>query len=427
MGTNTQIPAFFATVGDWRYYICVMTYAQVANQVNFQYELDTNRDLARIMQRGITDRTEDIRQYLLKNDHRFLGALVVAVWGGDPRFQEMELTDPSALAPNLDEGIGVLIFDGTQQYFALDGQHRLRAIKDAVRQKPDLGKEKIAVLIVPHFDSEEGRERTRRLFTNINRTAKPTTKAENIAIDEDDGFAILTRQVISTHPLLKRDGLVKVFTKAPELGPPGSLKLAVAQIRPTETRAWTNIGTLYEMLKSLGFALDSTMTDDDRRPTDAVLTTSYSTLVGRLEQLLASCGGLFERLDKGDDVRELRAPKSSEHIGHPLMRPIVQKAVAQVARNTVDLGVPWDAVLQRLSDLAWQLHRAPWTAVYNVPSGRMTTGTDNRKLLLRLLKVHITPRSKREIREARKEYRALIGDEYPVSAEELSHGIINVA
>jgi DNA sulfur modification protein DndB len=423
MGINTQIPAFFATVGDWRYYVCVMTYAQVANQVNFQYELDTNRDLARIMQRGITDRTEDIRQYLLNNEHRFLGALVVAVWGGDPKFQEMELTDPSAIAPNLDEGVGVLIFDGTQQYFALDGQHRLRAIKDAVRQDPDLAKEQIAVLIVPHFHTEDGRERTRRLFTNINRTAKPTTKAENIAIDEDDGFAILTRQMISAHSLLKRDGLVKVFTSPPELGPPGTLKLAVAQIGKTEQRAWTNIGTFYEMLRSLGFSLSPTMTDGVHRPTDAVLSRSYATLVKRLEQLLASCGSLLSSLKDGQDVRELRAPDSAEHNGHPLMRPIVQKAVAQVARDTVDFGLAWDEVLQRLSALDWQLHKAPWTSVYNVASGRMTTGKDNKDLLLRLLRMHIAPRSKREIRETRKEYRALIGHEYPVSLEELSQGI----
>jgi DNA sulfur modification protein DndB len=30
----------------------------------------------------------------------------------------------------------VLTFDGTQQYFVPDGQHRLRAIKDALKQTP---------------------------------------------------------------------------------------------------------------------------------------------------------------------------------------------------------------------------------------------------------------------------------------------------
>src|SRR5688572_25896112 len=197
MSNKTFIPAFQCSVGDWKYYICMMKYGEVARQVNFAYELgNKSTELGNIIQRGLSARTKDIAQYLLKSKHRFLGSLVIAAWGGEPQYTPLTMDDPEGMLRGLDREFGVLTFDGTQQYFALDGQHRLKAIKDSLMQEPELAKEDICVLIVTHYNTAEGRVRTRRLFSNINRNAKVTGQAENIALDEDDGFAILTRQML---------------------------------------------------------------------------------------------------------------------------------------------------------------------------------------------------------------------------------------
>lgn len=45
MGNKTLIPAFKAKVGDWNYYICHMSYGQVAREVNFAHELAGNTEL----------------------------------------------------------------------------------------------------------------------------------------------------------------------------------------------------------------------------------------------------------------------------------------------------------------------------------------------------------------------------------------------
>ncbi|MGD0899194.1 MAG: DGQHR domain-containing protein [Thermoguttaceae bacterium] len=190
------MPVLRCKVDTWRYYIGRMKYAEAARELQSPCQLGTNSELGMLIQRGISARTKGITEYLLKSKHRFLGGIVVAAWGGEPKYTAMSMEDPDGMLQGLDREFGVLAFDGSQQYFVLDGQHRLRAIKDAMKQDPDLGKEDICVLLVTHWNTPEGRMRTRRLFANINRNAKQTGTAENVALDEDDGFAILTRRML---------------------------------------------------------------------------------------------------------------------------------------------------------------------------------------------------------------------------------------
>lgn len=424
MVNTTQIPAFRGKVGDWTYYVCMMTYAEVARQIGFAYEqLGANKDLATMIQRGITPRTIKIRDYILNNKERFLGALLVGVWGGDPRFEIVEMADQSVLMPNLDEGIGFLVLDGSQVYFALDGQHRLRAIKDAIEQNPDLGTEKIAVLFVPHMDTDSGLQRTRRLFTAINRQAKPTTKAENIALDEDDGFAIVTRMLVDQHEWLGLAGVVRVGTWNED-----KIKLFTAQIPKTNKDAWTNMVTLYEMTKSLDFGLDRQMKDSHeklRRPAEDVIEQSYAVLSQRIDDLLTSCGSVRQRMEDASSAQDVRSPSGDEGRGHAFMRPVVQRYLAQVLGELIghQESVDWTTAMSRLSALDWELRKAPWTSVYNAESKRMITGRDNEALLRLLLAAHLAPQNKQEIEHARREYRNLIGSEYPVSAEVLEQNL----
>src|SRR4051812_40159515 len=241
MSNRYLVPALRCKVDTWRYYVCKMKYGEVAREMQFANELSSNAELGQIIQRGISARTKDITQYLLNSPHRFLGGLVVAVRGGDAQYTPLLMDDPDGLLRGLDREFGVLTFDGTQAYFVLDGQHRLRSIKDAIRQNPDLGKEDICVLIVTHYDNAEGPMRTRRLFSNINRNAKQTGQAENIALDEDDGFAILTRRLLEEHEFLKQDGRVKVIIHA---GEEGELRLAKGNVPKTDARALTTLTVL---------------------------------------------------------------------------------------------------------------------------------------------------------------------------------------
>lgn len=423
MANKTFIPAFEARVGDWNYYIAVMKYAQVAREIQFAHDLGGNTELKTLIQRGIGARTADITKYLLSSEHRFLGAIIVAAWGGEPKFLTLQMEDNNELLKGIDQGFGVLTLDGSQQFFALDGQHRLKAIKDAIKVNPAIGSEDICVLLVAHYDTAEGRERTQRLFTNINRNAKATTNAENIALDVDDGFAVVLRELLTSHPRLSKDGVVKIFTKKPTGD--GEFTLASSSVPKTDKAAWTTIGVLYDVLRDIGMDLDPSMHDRTVRPSDEVIHASEKVLGLRIDDLLKRCGSLGDRLDK-ETADVIRSPKKREAEGHPFMRPVVQKAVARAAANLVfdQKVLTWDQFLDGLSSLPWVLGEAPWTAVFNVADGTMITAKENTLLLDELLVAHLAPPSKSAIQRARKKYHDLRGKSYPVGVDVLSEGIV---
>ena len=417
MTNKTFIPAFKASVGDWEYYICIMKYAEVARQVGFAYELGGNSDLNTMIQRGLGDRTDSIKNYLLKSDHRFLGAIIIAAWGGAPTYVDISMDDPDGLLSGIDRQFGVLTFDGTQQYFALDGQHRLKAIKEAIKNKPELGKEDICVIMVSHFDSEDGKIRTRRLFTNINRNAKATTGAENIVLDEDDGAAILTRRLLTEHPFLSIEGVVKVFTR---VGDEGELRLAAGNVPQGDKKALTTIANLYDIVRTLSFDLDPSMRQPQARPSDEVLETSYGVISKRLDDLLTAAGDLRTPLASGASAKDLRVIKGKESDGAPFMRPVIQKAVARVVAEIASQGVlPWEEIMKRLGALTWRIGDAPWLAVFNPTTGKMISSKDNAEVLRDLLYVHLAAPSKQSITRARKQYKDLRGVAYPISEDVL--------
>ncbi|MEM6184460.1 DNA sulfur modification protein DndB [Shewanella vaxholmensis] len=418
MSNKTLIPALKAKVGDWVYYICVMKYAQVAKEVNFAYELGGNEDLNSMIQRGISERTKEITDYLLRSDHRFLGSLIVAAYGGDPHYMPVRMEDSEEYLRGLDNSFGVLTFDGGQQYFALDGQHRLKAIKDAIKKSPDLGSEEISVILVSHYDTEEGKEKTRRLFTNINKNARSTTKSENLALDEDDGFAIITRRIINEHEFFGKEGRVSVFTKQ---GENGELSLATS-VRDTDKHAVTSIRQLYEMVKSLSFLTPMDGVSLTLRPTDDDLEKTYSIIDKRISDLFKACGDLFNIVNQVDDLRQLRKNKEKPGEEHAFLRGIVQRCVVESIRKVLDQKTfTWEELLVKLNNFDWSLKSSPWDSVCIITDGKlkMQTGRDYTNLLNEMLAVHLAPHSKQQIKRARKLFSDLKNTAYPISQEEI--------
>ena len=420
MVNKTYIPAFKAKVGDWDYYICNMTYAEVARAVNFAFELGANKDLSSLIQRGLHKRAGEITRYLQESEHRFLGSLILATWGGEPEYITLSMDDPGGMLTGLDRGFGVLTLDGTHSFFALDGQHRLRAIKDAIKQNPSLGREDICVLLVPHHDTPEGRERTQRLFTNINRNAKSTTTAENIALDVDDAFAILTRRLLEAHSFLSAPKRVRVFVRPP--ADDGTFTLAGPSVPKTNARALTTITVLYQLTEDLCYDAPTDIKNRTTRPTDDLLGLTYRKLEQRIDDLLESCGDVRTRVEAAGSARDIRAPKGNEEAGHAFMRPVVQKSVTRVLKHIMSQGnLSWEDCLKGLNSLNWTIGKAPWTAVFNPTNGRMMTGKENTNLLDMLLLAHLAPVTKAQIDRARREFKAVVKSTYPVSAEDLAN------
>ncbi|QYJ77920.1 DNA sulfur modification protein DndB [Shewanella acanthi] len=422
MSNKTLIPALKAKVGDWDYYICVMKYAQVAKEVNFAYELGGNDELNSLIQRGISERTKEITEYLLRSEHRFLGSLIVAAYGGDPHYMPVRMVDSEEILNGLDNSFGVLTFDGGQQYFALDGQHRLKAIKDAIKKNPELGSEEISVILVSHYDTEEGKEKTRRLFTNINKNAKSTTRSENLALDEDDGFAILTRRLISENNFFSEEGRVAVFTKQ---GENGELSIA-SSVRDTDKKAVTSIKQLYEIVGDLSFGTPLEGVSLTRRPTDDELEDSYKIISKRVEELFESCGNIVSKASKTDDLRGLRKNKLSPGVEEAFLKGIVQRCVSESVKIIIEQRLlTWDEVLAKLKELSWNLGDGPWSSVCVISEDKlkMQTSREFASLLSELLLVHLAPNSKQQIKRARKLYSEVKNQNYVFTQEELEKNL----
>lgn len=221
MSSFTFSPTIRAQFGDWEYYFTTMKARDAVREVKLPNELfDTKATaLDERMQRDLksSTRVAPMVQYL-KQTYRFYSPLVVALKGGDPEFIPIEMADPNPFLDVSAFDFGVLRFDGTQDYFVLDGQHRLASIAAAIEHgNEEVRDDDVGLVIIRHNDNPEGVISTRSLFTNLNRWAKATTMSENITIDEDDGIAIITRRLVRDHELLAD----RIWYRSRQLPPKG--------------------------------------------------------------------------------------------------------------------------------------------------------------------------------------------------------------
>jgi DGQHR domain-containing protein len=229
-------PGVKAEMGRWHYYVVKMTMEDLASTVRFAADGFEGSALGEQLQRSLNEgrARKQIVRYLEKQPDRFFNSIVIAAIGGEPRWMAISMADDPrfellAADPVLNDSFGVLMFTGQEKYYALDGQHRLKAIKALVDTSDDehinapegFSQEEISVVLVVPGDAEtpeEFRKRFRRLFGNLNRYAKPMDNATSIIMDEDDAFAIVTRRLFVDHPFFKTVGPDReskvVFTEA---------------------------------------------------------------------------------------------------------------------------------------------------------------------------------------------------------------------
>ena len=262
-----HLPALRAHMGDWVYYISFMPMSEIAARISIAESIHSAETLQELLQRQLSNRSGDIKAYLDTQPQRFFNALVVGTYGGNPQWHEVairkiesKLSDP----PDYLEGaLGILTLQGTEKLFAIDGQHRVAGIQKAVEGKPELGKEEVCVIFMAGVTAEkrkkdqQGFERTRRLFTTLNRYAKPVSKRDIIALDEDDVIAITTREAVESLPLFRNKVSIRQ-TKSLSVSDGVSLTTIVViydaldRFFRTQPRVWSRFKRQRQATTSLG-------------------------------------------------------------------------------------------------------------------------------------------------------------------------------
>lgn len=367
------LPALRAHMGDWAYYVGVMRLSDIAARVSFADEIHKSEALRQMIQRTLDESKHGplICKYLLKDRQRLFNSLVVAVYGGAPQWHELAVRGPEKIDPELDSVdrmgvLGFLTLDGNEKLFALDGQHRVSGIKAAVKQKPALGSEEVSVIFVGHETDARGLERSRRLFTRLNRFAKPVRKEEIIALDEDDSVAIITRRFVDEDPVWKNKiSLAK--TKAMPVG---------------DQRSITTIGTIYDCLDDyLGWSLPGKEWQDFKRtrPSDAEL----KRLMGASQQLwrvlgrgFPSFGQALKSPDTSKIMPQVRHAKGGEIIFRPVGLQVMVRTIVSLRKQGRSLA----QAVKAIARVRMNLEDAPWAGLlWNTGKRRMLTTGENKK------------------------------------------------
>ena len=223
-----KLPALRGKIGNREYYITNLTFQQVNDHVaKIDDELHQSKGLKDLIQRSITSNFKSIKDYILNQPDLFFNSIILAVYDDYPNWVEIEIT-----YENLETyQVGLLDFPSEHKIFPVDGQHRVEGIKAALKAKPELCDVKIPAIFIGHTNDGEGMKKTRRLFTTLNRYAKPVTMDDIIALDEDDTVAIVTRMILENIDLFKGNRVVYSKQKA---------------LPKTNIDALTSIITLYQ-------------------------------------------------------------------------------------------------------------------------------------------------------------------------------------
>lgn len=372
-------PALRAQIGDWIYYICLLKMHEVAEKISVAEDIHSSKTLRDLLQRKLTDRSEDIANYLKTQPQRFFNALVVGTYGGNPRWNELSLQSgklDSELPFSIEGALGILTLEGTEKLFAIDGQHRVAGIIEALKENDDLADEEVCVIIVAGVSQEkrssdpEGFERTRRLFSTLNRYAKPVSKKDIIALDEDDAIAIITRELVEKHSLFQE----KVSLKATK------------SIPKADKTSFTSIVTLYDANELyLKIGIKNWNKFKKFRPSDKELDELYKKANKYWDIFINNFGPLklMANSSPKDNVAKKYRHKNG---GHLLFRPIGLLIFVKVMRQQMDSGLALDKAAKKLSKVPMEISEDPWAGLlWDVKNRRMITAGENQKAAVKLL------------------------------------------
>jgi len=372
------LPALRAKMGDWIYYISFMKMSDIAVRISVVDDIHTSRSLKEWLQRMLTNNSTKIADYLTAQDQRLFNALVVGSYGGNPSWHEIAIEERfTKVSEDAKNSMGFLKLQGNETLFAIDGQHRVKGIKEALSQDEALSNEEVCTIFVKGVTSSKrdqdpkGFERTRRLFSTLNRYAKPVQKRDIIALDEDDVIAIVTRRLLEEHPLL----LDKV-----DMG-------ASKAMKPTDRTNLTTLVTVYDVMDIVLRDRVRGWADYKRwRPPESDVEAFYNSAKKFWDKFCREFPPLKELRDSDPSDEVAGRYRSRKHM-HLLFRPVGLLLVARVIADlqTV-MNMRKQDVIRIVANMPTKLSEEPWAGIlWDDTNQRMITAKENQKVARKLL------------------------------------------
>jgi DNA sulfur modification protein DndB len=392
------LPALRGRLGTWAFYSCHMPAPEVVERITFAHDLFKSERLSDFIQRKLQEgRAKDIAAYLLRDDERFFNSLVVGVVGGDPSWHEISEVSGRVdihLPSSESRSLGYLSFDGTEKMFALDGQHRLFGIAEALkRDRERIEEDTISLIFVAHKDTASGMRRSRHLFATLNKNAKPIGKGERIATDEADVMAIVTRAMIEENIHFRDQEIRFVQTDALPSG---------------DKDHFTTIGNLYDVLTTIFSKIGNRRTTDlmSIRPSDGEIADLKEEASRFFQEARRHFPALDEYFSSNDGPAKIRKYRSAEG-GHLLFRPVGLRMLADLVSYFVrEEKFSLEQAFKRLSEMPTELGCEPYSGVIWLPAqSRMNP---SKRPLARDLVLHVL-RAEKTLQNLHERYAKQLG------------------
>ena len=353
-----DIPAIRGTIGKLTYYTATFTFKQIADRVkSANEELHTSKPLREHLQRALTDNHKSITEYILTQKEHFFNALVLAVYDGDPTWNELEFEFNDIRYHSM----GFLHLTGKERIFPVDGQHRVEGIKSALIENPKLQDETISIIFIGHHDTREGKEKTRRIFSTLNRYAKPVSPGDIIALDEDDVVAISTRELLENCPLFMNDNV--------NMDKKNSKGLA-----DNDEKSFASLIILYETNKIIYTYYKSNYDHQGKiynskkieellkyRPQQQEIDDFYSYLLNFWDIFIEKIPGVKHYVDICNDKKAASAYRNKDNGGLLYFRSIgLPRLIKAIFETQLRLGLKLEEVIECFSQVEMCISKEPW-------------------------------------------------------------------
>lgn len=380
-------------MGSTEYYQAVLRADELAGHVQAAMDFPEfasfteSERMQRPMNEGRVER--EIVPYLCMSPDRFFGSLIVLVY--KPKlfkftaFSSIGLRTTKAIYAENAERSGVLEISGGQ-LFALDGQHRLHALRVATSDAdltPRLGlriqgafrraivNDELSVIFLTY----QSKEAARRIFNKVNRYAKPTSESINILTSEDDGYWIVTRCLLGLDdakhfgsfappPLdlwIKDDGrgLERAVDLERQQLDVKSSKLTTLSVVSRSVQAFCEAAGLPTLSETQVVV----------RPSNELLSKAYEVCAMWWRELTLS---FVPFSSFRDDPSFIRIARHADHDFSLAFRPKSQEAlIAALAEAHALTGLSPRALVAKLNRLNMKLSSEPWLGILVGSNGKM--------------------------------------------------------
>lgn len=309
----------------------------------FQFDEEELSPKLRAQRHLNKSRLPEISRYITENTENYVFSAITVSIDADVAFEQIAGDEGNSR-------VGLLHIPMSARFIINDGQHRRAAIELALREKPELGDETIAVV----FFMDKGLERCQQMFADLNRYAIRPSKSLSVLYDYRDEAALLTKALIESSDIFR-----------------GLVELEKTSLAPRSRRLFT-LSAIYNATTELL---------SDREGKEPVETAQ---LALEFWETVASHIDEWQKVRSGDlTAGEVRADFIHTH-------SVVLQALARTGRALIHrYPKQWKKKLHRLKELDWRRDNSNLWEGRALIGGQLAKSHQNVVLTANAIKKHL--------------------------------------